>query len=90
VDQLLSDESLRKADYFDPQAVHHWRQQFRQYRAGSWRRTFIEMGLVGVVATQLWHQTFIDSSLADVPAGPSLHRASGNGEARQAAVAPSA
>lgn len=68
VDQLLSDESLRKTDYFDPQAVHYWRQQFRQYRAGSWRRTFIEMGLVGVVATQLWHQTFIDSSLADVPA----------------------
>jgi asparagine synthase (glutamine-hydrolysing) len=94
VDQLLSDESLRKADYFDPQAVHYWRQQFRQYRAGSWRRTFIEMGLVGVVATQLWHQTFIDGSLADLPAPadrqpPQL--AARNGEAaRQAAASPSA
>ena len=27
----------------------------------------IEMGRVGVLATQLWHQTFIDGSLADLP-----------------------
>ena len=27
----------------------------------------VEMGLVGVVATQLWHHTFIDGSLADLP-----------------------
>jgi asparagine synthase (glutamine-hydrolysing) len=67
VDQLLSEESLLKSGYFDPQAVQHWRQQFRNLMSGSWRRTFIEMGLVGVVATQLWHQTFIDSSLADLP-----------------------
>jgi hypothetical protein len=26
------------------------------------------MGLVGVLATQLWHQTYIDGSLAEVPA----------------------
>jgi hypothetical protein len=26
------------------------------------------MGLVGVVATQLWHHTYIDASLADLPA----------------------
>jgi hypothetical protein len=25
------------------------------------------MGLVGVLATQLWHHTFIDGSLADLP-----------------------
>jgi asparagine synthase (glutamine-hydrolysing) len=25
------------------------------------------MGLVAVVATQLWHHTFIDPSLADLP-----------------------
>jgi hypothetical protein len=25
------------------------------------------MGLVGVIATQLWHHTFIDASLADLP-----------------------
>jgi asparagine synthase (glutamine-hydrolysing) len=70
VDQLLSAESLRKTDYFDVAAVQHWRQAYRQLRAGWPRRTFIEMGLVAVVATQLWHQTFIDPSLADVPALP--------------------
>jgi hypothetical protein len=33
----------------------------------SYQRTFIEMGLVGVISTQLWHQTYIDPSLADLP-----------------------
>jgi asparagine synthase (glutamine-hydrolysing) len=67
VDQLLSEESLRKAGFFDPQAVAFWRQAFRGMRSGSFRRTLIEMGLVGVVSTQLWHHLFIDSSLADLP-----------------------
>jgi asparagine synthase (glutamine-hydrolysing) len=67
VDQLLSEESLRKTGYFNVQAVAHWRQAFRTMRTGSPARATLEMGLVGVIATQLWHQTFIDSSLADVP-----------------------
>src|SRR5207249_948702 len=33
VDQLLSDESLRKTGYFEPAAVHHWRQAFRTLRS---------------------------------------------------------
>ncbi len=73
VDQLLSPESLRKTGYFDPEAVRHWRQASRDMRAGSTRRVSIEMGLVGVVATQMWHQTFIDGSLADLP-GYRVHR----------------
>jgi asparagine synthase (glutamine-hydrolysing) len=67
VDQLLSAESLRKTDYFDAQAVSHWRQVLRQMPEGSKRRTVVEMGLAGVVSTQLWHHTFIDASLADLP-----------------------
>jgi len=67
VDQLLSPESLKKAGYFDPAGVEHWRSRFQSMRSGSNQRTMVEMGLVGVVATQLWHQTFIDSSLADLP-----------------------
>ena len=65
--QLLSDESIRKTGYFDPQAVEHWGQAFRKMRPGSYQRTLVEMGLVGVVATQLWHHTFIDPTLADLP-----------------------
>jgi asparagine synthase (glutamine-hydrolysing) len=67
VDQLLSEESLRKTGYFDPETVRHWRQHFRTLRDQSPRRVMIEMGLVGVVATQLWHHTFIDGSLAELP-----------------------
>jgi asparagine synthase (glutamine-hydrolysing) len=67
VEQLLSEESLRKTGYFDPVAVAHWRRAFRRLPAGGPRRTTIEMGLVGVFSTQLWHHTFIDGSLADLP-----------------------
>jgi asparagine synthase (glutamine-hydrolysing) len=67
VDQLLSDESLRRTGYFDQDAVRHWRCAFHQLRADSYQRISLEMGLVGVVATQLWHHTFIDPSLADLP-----------------------
>ncbi len=67
VDQLLSPESLRKTGYFDTESVQYWRQAYRTLRPGSLRRTSVEMGLVAVTATQLWHQTFIDSSLADLP-----------------------
>jgi asparagine synthase (glutamine-hydrolysing) len=68
VDQLLSPESLAKTGYFDVESVQHWRQTFRQLRGGSGQRLSVEMGLVGVVATQLWHHQFIDASLADLPA----------------------
>jgi asparagine synthase (glutamine-hydrolysing) len=67
VDQLLSEESLRKTGYFDANAVRHWRHAFRGLRAGSMNRVFLEMGLVGVVATQLWHHIYIDGNLADLP-----------------------
>jgi asparagine synthase (glutamine-hydrolysing) len=67
VEQLLSEESVKRAGYFDHQAVSHWRQAFRTLRQGSLKRTSIEMGLVGVLATQLWHHTFIQGSLADLP-----------------------
>ncbi|HKB42546.1 MAG TPA: asparagine synthase (glutamine-hydrolyzing) [Gemmataceae bacterium] len=67
VDQLLSPESLRKTDYFDARAVWHWRQAFAGLRPRSARRAAVELGLGGVVATQLWHHIFVDGSLADLP-----------------------
>ena len=36
-------------------------------RRRSSQRVSLEMGLVGVVTTQLWHHTFLDGSLADLP-----------------------
>ena len=67
VDQLLSEESLQKTGYFEAAAVRHWRQAFKDLPPRSNQRTSIEMGLVGVASTQLWHHTFIDASLADLP-----------------------
>jgi asparagine synthase (glutamine-hydrolysing) len=67
VGQLLSEEALRRTGYFDAEAVRTWRQRFKAMRPGSMQRISVEMGLAGVLATQLWHQTFIDGSLADVP-----------------------
>ncbi len=67
VEQLLSEESLRRTGYFDPQAVARWRRDYRRMFFNRGQRISIEMGLVGVVATQLWHHTFIDPNLADLP-----------------------
>ena len=67
VADLLSAESLRRTGYFDVAAVHHWRQAYRTMRPGSLPRLSIEMGLVAVVATQLWHHTFLGESLAELP-----------------------
>jgi asparagine synthase (glutamine-hydrolysing) len=67
VGQLLSPESLRRTGYFEPEAVYHWRQASRELRPGSTQRVAVELGLVAVVSTQLWHHTFIDHRLADLP-----------------------
>lgn len=67
VQQLLSEEALRKTGYFDVAAVTHWRKAFRNLWSRGPQRVSMEMGLVGVLATQLWHHTFIDGSLADLP-----------------------
>jgi asparagine synthase (glutamine-hydrolysing) len=67
VAQLLSEESLQRTGYFDVAAVHHWRRTFRQMPAGSLPRLSVEMGLVAVVATQLWHHLFLGGQLAELP-----------------------
>lgn len=70
VDQLLGPEALRRTGFFDAEAVASWRQRSRTMRPHSLPRISVEMGLVGVLATQLWYQTYIDSTLADVPSSP--------------------
>lgn len=73
VDQLLSEESLKKAGYFDARSVQTWRQAIRDRRVGFRQRSSVELGLMGVAATQLWHHLFIDSTLADVPTQSPRH-----------------
>jgi asparagine synthase (glutamine-hydrolysing) len=68
VHQLLSRDALLKTAYFDPDMVTHWSQQFRKMRDGSANRSAMEMGLAGVLSTQLWHHLFVDSTLCELPA----------------------
>ncbi|HEV7866786.1 MAG TPA: asparagine synthase C-terminal domain-containing protein, partial [Chthoniobacteraceae bacterium] len=67
VGQLLSQESIKRAGYFDNAEVQRWRKGFRNMRAGSLPRLSVEMGLAAVVATQLWHHEFMGGGLADLP-----------------------
>jgi asparagine synthase (glutamine-hydrolysing) len=66
VDQLLSDESLRKTGYFHIPAVQFWRDRVRNRQLGRRQKASVELGLVAVVSTQLWHHMFIDDSLAEL------------------------
>jgi asparagine synthase (glutamine-hydrolysing) len=66
IEQVLSRESLAKTGFFDADAVL----QHRERLPSMWRglkRTSVEMGLVAVTATQLWHHLFISGDLADLP-----------------------
>jgi len=66
-DQLLSEESIRKTGYFDYEAIKKWRQSYASTPQIFHKRDAVEMGLVGALATQLWHHTYIDPTLADLP-----------------------
>jgi asparagine synthase (glutamine-hydrolysing) len=66
IEQVLSRESLRKTGFFDVDAVLHHRERLPKMW-GGFKRTSVEMGLVAVTATQLWHHLFISGDLADLP-----------------------
>jgi asparagine synthase (glutamine-hydrolysing) len=67
VDELLSEESLKKTGYFDPEAVTLWRTKYRELSSRFYQRSSMELGLVAVLATQLWHHTYIDPTLCSLP-----------------------
>jgi asparagine synthase (glutamine-hydrolysing) len=66
IDQVLSPESLKKTGLFDADAVSKWRKDLPNMRR-MLTRTSIELGLVAVTATQLWHHLYISGELADLP-----------------------
>jgi asparagine synthase (glutamine-hydrolysing) len=67
VDELLSEASLKKSGYFDPKAVPEWRGKYKGLSPWGYQRPSAELGLVAVLATQLWHHTYIDPTLANLP-----------------------
>jgi asparagine synthase (glutamine-hydrolysing) len=53
VDQLLSEESLRKTGWFDVARVQLWRDRIRAGRVSLPQRPIAHLGMVGVVASHL-------------------------------------
>ncbi len=67
VDQLLSQESLAKTPYFDSKEVTKIRHQYHRMSWMTGRRMVAEMGLAGVMSTQLWHHLFLGGGLCELP-----------------------
>ena len=76
VEQLLSDESLRRTNYFDIAGVRYWRKAYPNLRLDWGARLAAEIGLSGVVATQLWHHLFIEGNLCELRPAASMPAAS--------------
>lgn len=66
VDQLLSPESLRTTGHFDPDAVARARRLVAKPMITP-ARSFFDLALTGVIATQLWHHQFCGGQLAELP-----------------------
>lgn len=74
VDQLLSDESLRKTGFFKLDMVRRSRSESQRTSLHGLDRIANEMGLAGVIATQLWYHTFFGGGLCELPAwSPTRH-----------------
>ena len=68
VSQLMSEDALRTTGWFSPAQVQLWMTRMQEGRIAKVQKTVVQLGMVGVLASQLWYHTFIES-LADLPAG---------------------
>ena len=66
VRDLMSPAALRETGYFDVAAVRQASEAFENGTASK-RRFFAGIGLVGVLATQLWHHLHIGGGLRELP-----------------------
>lgn len=67
VDQLLSAESLKATGYFDEKAVTWARQLQLSKPLKSLQRFSLDMGLIGVLSTQLWQHIYCGGGLCELP-----------------------
>ncbi len=67
VEQLLSTESLAKTGLFDPKRVAQFHSTLSRPHLRWGPHMLLEVGLVGVISTQLWHHLFLDSGLCELP-----------------------
>jgi asparagine synthase (glutamine-hydrolysing) len=68
IDQLLSAESLKTTGFFDAKAVELARQLQLTKPLASLKRFSLDMGLMGVISTQLWHHIYCGGGLCELPA----------------------
>lgn len=68
VGQLLSRGSLVKTGLFDPVRVEAFLRELRGPHLRWGPHMLKEIGLVGVISTQLWHHLFLNSGLCELPA----------------------
>ena len=67
IDELLSPESLAATGFFNSEAVAKACRLQIEKPKKSLRRFSLDMGLAGVVSTQLWHHIYCGGGLADLP-----------------------
>jgi asparagine synthase (glutamine-hydrolysing) len=67
VDQLLSPESLAATGYFDAAAVNDVCAMQRNSGRRPLQRFAFDMGLAGVISTQLWHHLYFGGGLCELP-----------------------
>ena len=67
VDQLLSPESLRTTGFFDPAGIERARSMQHSSSRYSIGRFSLDMGLAGVISTQLWYHLYCGGGLAELP-----------------------
>jgi asparagine synthase (glutamine-hydrolysing) len=67
VDQLLTEESLRRTGYFDPAKVAKQRRLQTLLPRMTVGRFVYDVGLTCVVSTQLWHHLYCGGGLCDLP-----------------------
>jgi asparagine synthase (glutamine-hydrolysing) len=66
VSQLMSPAALRSTGYFDVAEVRSAYESVRDGTVSKWRY-FGSIGLVGVLATQLWHHLHLGGGLCELP-----------------------
>ncbi|MGH7331541.1 MAG: hypothetical protein ACREKS_02105 [Candidatus Rokuibacteriota bacterium] len=67
MDQLLSDEALRRTGYFETARGRRVRERLRGFHLRLGQHMRDEVSLVGVLSTQLWHHLFLGGGLCDLP-----------------------
>jgi asparagine synthase (glutamine-hydrolysing) len=75
VDQLLSPESLRSTDWFDPAGVARQRAAHARFPRITPRGIIMDLSLTSVIATQLWHHIFLGGGLCELPVWQPAERA---------------